>query len=297
MLRTLKKSLHLMSSNPDKILVMDLHQAALSEVLSEEGIELRQLILEAVASGGRGHIGSALSLIEIINTLYSNVMRHDPANPNWDERDVFILSKGHGCLGLYAVLAKQGYFPEPELETFCKFESRLGGHPEWNDLQGVEFSTGSLGHGLAVCTGIAKAFKMKGQDQRKVFVLLGDGELGEGSIWESASHASKHNLNNLCVLIDYNHMQSYGNLDDVLPVGNLKAKWESFGFDAYEINGHSSQSINETVSKLGSSTSPMVVIAHTIKGKGFPPAENSASWHHKASISREEISNLLRGEK
>lgn len=291
------RSLHLKSSLTYKILPMDLRQAAFSEVLNEEGIALRQLILEAVASGGRGHIGSALSLIEIINTLYSSVMRHDPSNPNWDERDIFILSKGHGCLGLYAVLAKHGYFPESELETFCKFESRLGGHPEWNDLQGVEFSTGSLGHGLAVCTGLAKAFKMKGQNQRKVFVLLGDGELGEGSIWESASHAAKHKLNNLCVFIDYNHMQSYGDLEEVLPVRNLKSKWESFGFDSFEINGHSVESIKESVANLGNSSSPIVVIAHTIKGKGFPPAENSASWHHKASISREEISNLLRGDK
>lgn len=291
------RSLHLKSSLTYKILPMDLRQAAFSEVLNEEGIALRQLILEAVASGGRGHIGSALSLIEIINTLYSSVMRHDPSNPNWDERDIFILSKGHGCLGLYAVLAKHGYFPESELETFCKFESRLGGHPEWNDLQGVEFSTGSLGHGLAVCTGLAKAFKMKGQNQRKVFVLLGDGELGEGSIWESASHAAKHKLNNLCVFIDYNHMQSYGDLEEVLPVRNLKSKWESFGFDSFEINGHSVESIKESVANLRTSSSPIVVIAHTIKGKGFPPAENSASWHHKASISREEISNLLRGDK
>lgn len=291
------KSLHLKSSHTYKILLMDLRQAAFSEVLNEESIALRQFILEAVASGGRGHIGSALSLIEIINTLYSSVMRHNPLNPNWDKRDIFILSKGHGCLGLYAVLAKHGYFPESELETFCKFESRLGGHPEWNDLQGVEFSTGSLGHGLAVCTGLAKAFKMKGQNQRNVFVLLGDGELGEGSIWESASHAAKHKLNNLCVFIDYNHMQSYGDLEEVLPVRNLKSKWESFGFDAFEINGHSVESIKESVTNLGTSSSPIVVIAHTIKGKGFPPAENSASWHHKASISREEISNLLRGDK
>jgi transketolase len=276
---------------------MDLHKSALSEGLNEESIGLRQLILETVASGGRGHIGSALSLIELINTLYASVMRHNPSDPDWSDRDIFILSKGHGCLGLYAVLAKHGYFPPSELETFCKFDSRLGGHPEWNDLPGVEFSTGSLGHGLAVGTGIAKAFKMKGQNQRKVFVLLGDGELGEGSVWESASHASKHNLNNLCLLVDYNHMQSYGDVEEVLPLRNLKSKWESFGFDAIEINGHSIQSIKESVAKLGHSPSPLVVIAHTIKGKGFPPAENSASWHHKASISREEISYLLRGEK
>lgn len=274
---------------------MNFKEAAAAETLDEQSIYLRKLILEAVASGGRGHIGSALSLIEIIDTLYSYILKHDPNNPNWSERDVFILSKGHGCLGLYAVLANAGYFPENELETFCRFDSRLGGHPELNDLPGIEFSTGSLGHGLAFASGVAKAFKLRHQIQRRVFVVLGDGELGEGSIWESAAHASKHELNNLCAFVDFNGMQSYGDLEEVLPPGNLQDKWQSFGFDVLEINGHSRDSIRTAVNHLGKSNKPLIVISHTVKGKGFLPAENSASWHHKASISREEVLRLLRG--
>ena len=276
---------------------MDYKAASQREVLDNQSIHLRELILNAVASGGRGHIGSALSLLEIIDTLYSSVLKNDPRNPDWDQRDIFILSKGHGCLGLYAVLANKGYFPVEELETFCKYDSRLGGHPELNELPGIEFSTGSLGHGLAFASGVAKAFKLKNESQRKVFVILGDGELGEGAVWESASHSSKHFLDNLCVIVDYNHMQSYGNLDEVLPPGNLVEKWKAFGFHAIEINGHSRTEIILATSQLGVATKPLAIIANTVKGKGFPPAENSANWHHKASISREEVSNLLRGQK
>lgn len=276
---------------------MDFQCAASEENLDERSIEIRELILGAVASGGRGHVGSALSVVELIDTLYDSILIHNPNNPQWAERDVFVLSKGHGCLGLYAVLAKCGYFPIQELESFCKFNSRLGGHPELNHLPGIEFSTGSLGHGLAFASGVAKAFKIKNQSKRRVFVILGDGELGEGVIWESAAHASKHNLNNLCVIIDYNHMQSYGDLEDVLPPRNLVNKWNAFGFDATEINGHSRESIKTAVKSSGSAEMPKAIIAHTVKGKGFPPAENSASWHHKASISLEEISIQLRGKK
>jgi len=268
-----------------------LEYQAMSEVLDSRSLELRKMVLAAVTSSGRGHIGSALSLIEIVSTLYDSVLRHNPRHPEWEERDVFILSKGHGCLGLYAVLAQHGYFPIEELESFCSFESRLGGHPEWHTLPGIEFSTGSLGHGLAVAVGISKAIQMKNSG-RRVFVLLGDGELGEGSIWESALHAAKHSLDNLSVVVDFNNMQAYGELCSVLPLNDLEDKWTSFGFEVMHVNGHSRESLLKAfVAK--SNSRPRVIIAHTIKGKGIKSAENSAEWHHKAKISPQDIENLL----
>lgn len=274
---------------------MVFREAALSEPLDERSIELRQMILEAVSAGGRGHIGPSLSLLEIVSTLYDSILNHSPKHPDDTQRDIFILSKGHACLALYAVLAQHGYFPKEELLSFCGYESRLGGHPEWHELPGIEFSTGSLGHGLAVATGIAKAFKLK-RNSRKVYVLMGDGELGEGSVWESAMHASKHQLDNLTAIIDYNNMQAYGSLDSVLPLNDLASKWESFGFSVFEVNGHSRSSLIEAL-KSNSLRRPRAIIAHTIKGKGIPLAENSAEWHHKSKISREDISQLLMGTK
>jgi transketolase len=274
---------------------MEILNQALQIPLDERSKYLRHLVLKGIEGGERGHIGPALSVLEIIDVLYTDVMKHDSANPEWKERDYFILSKGHACLALYAVLASLNYFDLDELKTFCKYDSRLGGHPEWHVLPGIEFSTGSLGHGLAVATGLALAAGLKKSKQR-VFVVLGDGELGEGSIWESAAHASKHKLSNLCVIIDFNKMQAFGDIDSVLPLEPLKQKWESFGFDVKEINGHSRVEIRDAVSsndiKKGS---PQLVIAHTIKGKGLSIAENSPTWHHKAKISKEDVENLKAG--
>ena len=264
------------------------------EKLDSRSIELRKLILNAVSASGRGHIGPSLSVLELISTLYDSILIHDPKNPNLPERDIFILSKGHGCLGLYAVLAQHGYFPVEELNTFCSYESRMGGHPEWHELPGIEFSTGSLGHGLAVATGIAKAIQLKFSTQR-VFVIIGDGEMDEGSIWESAMHASKHKLDNLFVMIDFNNMQAYGELDGVLPMQDLKKKWEAFGFDITDINGHSRKDLIDAVKESEKNNKPKLIIANTIKGKGIPSAENSTAWHHKAKISIEEVNSLLAG--
>lgn len=271
---------------------MNLREKALQIPLDSRSIELRKLILNAVAYAGRGHIGPSLSLIEIVSTLYDSVLNHYPLEPNSSNRDILVLSKGHGCLGLYAVLAQHGYFPIEELNSFCSYNSRLGGHPEWHNLPGIEFSTGSLGHGLSVASGIAKAFQIR-KSQRRVFVIIGDGELAEGEIWESAMHISKHRLNNLTLFVDYNNMQAYGELDEVLPVGELASKWSSFGFRVLEINGHSRKEIAESTKKSDSDSRPTVVIAHTVKGKGIYKAENSKEWHHKARISRDDINELL----
>lgn len=272
--------------------VHSLRDDATNQILDERSIELRKMILKAISTGGRGHLGPALSLLEIVSTLYDSVLNHDPRFPESSERDVFILSKGHGCLGLYAVLAQNGYFPIEELTTFCKYDSRLGGHPEWHNLQGIEFSTGSLGHGLAVAVGIGRAFQLK-KSTRRVFVLVGDGELGEGSIWESALHAAKYSMSNLSLIVDYNHMQAYGDVDSVLPLETLRDKFVSFGFNVNEINGHCRSSIIEALTIKRSAKKPNVVIAHTIKGKGIKLAENSSEWHHKAKIKESDIAKLL----
>lgn len=274
---------------------VNLRELAMREPLNRKSRQLRLSILRAIEKGGRGHVGSALSVIEIISELYDSVLVHKPKDPDFFQRDIFILSKGHGCLALYAVLADHGYFQKEELDTFCKYDSRLGGHPELNDLPGIEFSTGSLGHGLAFGVGVAKAIKLREQN-RKVFVILGDGELAEGSVWESASHAAKHFLDNLIVFVDYNNMQSFGNVEDVLPIGDLEAKFRSFGFNVQSINGHSREAIQLSVKSLVRNAQPSVVIAHTVKGKGFSPAENSANWHHKSTINAQELKTLLGGE-
>ena len=266
---------------------------ALIEPVDSQGTNLRKMVLGAASSAGRGHIGPALSILEILRCLYSEVLVHDPKKPDLDLRDVFILSKGHGALGLYAVLANCGYFHPDELETFCKFDSRLGGHPEWHTLPGIEFSTGSLGHGLAVAVGVATAISIKQQSRRRVYTLIGDGELAEGSIWESALHANKHKLGNLCLIVDFNNMQANGALENVLEISNIPDKLTSFGFTVVEVNGHSMSELKTALDFNSNRNKPLAVIAHTIKGKGIRAAENSPEWHHKAKISKEEISLLM----
>jgi transketolase len=272
---------------------MDFRLRALLEPTDATGRELRKIILKAASNAGRGHIGPALSILEIIRCLYDSVLIHDPKNPHLENRDVFILSKGHGALGLYAVLANNGYFDLSELETFCKFNSRLGGHPEWHNLPGVEFSTGSLGHGLAVAVGIAVAITNKKQSDRRVYSLVGDGELAEGSIWESLLHGAKHNLDNLCMIVDFNNMQANGSLDKVLKITDIPKKLTSFGFKVLEINGHSINEIKSVLDFKPTGGKPLAVIAHTIKGKGIRISENSPEWHHKAKITEDEVELLL----
>jgi transketolase len=257
-------------------------------------IELRKRILDVVEHAGRGHIGPALSILDILDVLYGAVMRNVEGQENSD-RDRFILSKGHGCLALYVVLEKYGLIGNEDLESFCTFNSAFGGHPEHFKLSAIEFSTGALGHGPSLAVGLAMGAKLMNGDAR-IYVLIGDGELNEGSVWEAAAHAYKHKLNNLCLIIDRNGMQASGRLEDVLDMEPLRAKWEAFGFYVQEIDGHERAQIvdaldfRESVSNL-----PRVIIANTIKGKGVKEAENSPIWHHKANISTQEIASLRAG--
>jgi transketolase len=260
--------------------------------LDDRSKELRSMVLDALEGGGRGHLGPALSLLEIVRALYDSVLLHDPTNPMLTNRDRFILSKGHGCLGLFTVLADHGYFPPANLKGFCSFDSKLGGHPERATLPGIEFSTGALGHGLSVGIGMAMASRLRNEKWR-TFVLLGDGELNEGSVWEGAMHASQHQLGALTVIVDFNRMQASGDIDSIVSLAPLAAKWEAFGFEVTEVNGHD---VDQLAEVLGNSRKPhgkpRVVIAHTVKGKGFVSAENSTAWHHKAKITKDEISSL-----
>ena len=272
---------------------MDCYKDSLSIPLDSRSQELRTLVLDGLQGGGRGHLGPALSIIEILRSLYDHVLVHDPSNPKLAVRDRFILSKGHGVLALYAVLATHGYFPSQEIDTFCKFDSRLPGHPESGELPGIEFSTGSLGHGLPVAVGIAMAARIKNENW-KTFVLIGDGEMAEGSIWESALHASKHELGRITVIMDYNKMQASGSIIDVLPLEPILQKWESFGFEVSEVNGHDVLAVtNKLLTPSMPIGKPKFLLAHTVKGKGISHAENSTNWHHKAKISIEEV-NMLR---
>ena len=255
----------------------------------DRSLHLRRLVMRALINGGRGHVGPAMSLIEIFRVLYDDILRVRPGQPDWPERDRCILSKGHGCLALYAILADKGFFPEADLDTFCAFDSRLGGHPEFGKVPGVEASTGALGHGLSIGLGIALAQKMKKRDAR-VFVVLGDGEINEGSIWEAAMTASKHRLDNLIAVIDYNKLQSYGPTAEVLDLEPLRAKWESFGFAVSEVDGHNIEALGATFAEVPVEAGrPTAIICHTVKGKGIPAAENNAAWHHKSQLKPEEL--------
>ncbi len=267
----------------------DLGKKAKSISLDDRSRYLRKIVVQGIIDAGRGHLGPSMSLIEILRVLYDDILNICPDNPGWGLRDRCILSKGHGCLALYAILADKGYFPEEEIKNFCAFDGLLGGHPEQGKVPGVEASTGALGHGLSIGLGMAMAARLEGRENR-VFVILGDGESNEGSVWEAAMTASKHGMDNLVAVVDYNKFQSYGPTSDVLNMEPLAKKWESFGFSAREVNGHDIKELHDAFNSLPFTKGrPSVVIAHTVKGKGIPDAEYNASWHHKNKLNDDEI--------
>ncbi len=262
--------------------------------LDKKSIEFRKKILRMIDHARRGHIGSALSIVEIIRVLYEDVLRLDPKNHLWEDRDRFILSKGHGCLALYVALAERGFLPAAELSKFCAFGSILGGHPQYGKVSGVEASTGSLGHGLSIGVGIALNGRIEKKNYR-TFVLLGDGECNEGSVWEAAMCASKHKLDRLIALIDYNTMQCYGTTYEVQDLEPFAGKWRSFGFSVKEVDGHDMEALRSVLKKTPfEKDRPQAIICHTVKGKGLRSLEGHAPSHHKSRISDEEIGTLLK---
>jgi transketolase len=252
--------------------------------LDARSMYLRKLIVDALVGGQRGHVGSSMSPLEILRVLYDDVMNHRPNEPSWPERDRCILSKGHGCLALYAILADKGYFPVDILKTFCRKGSILGGHPEHGKVPGVEASTGALGHGLSIGVGMALAARMQKRASR-VFVVMGDGEINEGSVWEAAMSAGKHNLSNLVAIVDYNKIQSAGPTAEIQELEPLADKWEAFGFAAVEVDGHDVGKLRDLFKKIPAEANrPTAVICHTVKGKGFAFAEHDPEWHHKSRV-------------
>jgi len=263
-----------------------------SAALDARALDLRGMIIDALHHGGRGHPGAALSLVEILRVLYDDVLRYRVDEPEWDGRDRCILSKGHGCLALYALLADKGFISSEELLRQCGPDSMLGGHPEAHKIPGVEASTGSLGHGLSIGIGMALAARMQKRDSR-VFVIMGDGEINEGSVWEGAMCAAKHRLDNLVAVIDSNKLQCYGPTEHVLDMEPLAEKWRSFGFAVREVDGHDVTALQKTFSGLPFNDGmPSLLICHTVKGRGVPAAENNPDWHHKAKLSDDMIADL-----
>ena len=260
--------------------------------LDRRSKDLRRTIVGSLKAARRGHMGSAYSLIEILRVLYDDILKYDANNPRSPERDRFILSKGHGCLALYAILAEKGFFPTAELWKFCKRDGILGGHPE-HKVPGIEVSTGSLGHGLSIGIGFALNARYEHRDSR-VFVIIGDGESNEGSVWEAALCASKHRLSHLTVIVDYNKQQSYGSTFEVLDLEPLVEKWSAFGFAVREVDGHDVAALRETFARLPfQSDKPSAIICHTVKGRGIGFVENNLQWHHKSKVTDEEIHALL----
>jgi transketolase len=247
--------------------------------LIKKSIEYRKKILKYIFQAGAGHTGGSLSCTDILNVLYNEVLNVSPENFSSPDRDRYIQSKGHCVEALFVVLADKGFFPEEDLNTLCKYKSHYIGHPT-KKVKGVEQNTGALGHGLPICVGTAIAAKMDKKDYR-VFTLMGDGELPEGSNWEAALSASHYKLDNLCAVIDKNNLQITAATADVMNTDPLNKKWEAFGWAVREINGNDINELKTAFAALPfEKGKPSVIIAHTTKGKGVSFMENELKWHH-----------------
>ena len=250
--------------------------------------KLRIHVLQMTSRGGSSHIGCAFSVADIMAVLYGDVLDVDPENPKAAHRDRFILSKGHAGAIVYASLAEKGFFSLEELKTHYQDGSKLSGHVSHKGIPGVEFSTGSLGHGLPVAAGMAKAAQLRG-DKHRVFVLLGDGECDEGSNWEAILFASHHKLKNLVAIVDFNKLQSLTTVDETLRLEPLAEKLSSFGWQVIEVDGHDHRALGDCFKQINNDAreSPTFVIAHTVKGKGVSFMENSVLWHYRTARGEE----------
>lgn len=239
--------------------------------------DLRRTIVHMIKRAGEGHIPSSFSIVDIIDHLYGHVLKFDSKRPAWEERDFFILSKGHGAAGLYVVLQKYGFLTEQNLQTYSTMEGILGGHPDTTKVPGAEASTGSLGHGFPLAAGVALGHRIRNRSNR-VFALMGDGECNEGTIWETALVAARQQLGNLVGIVDLN-----GSAAQILPVDPLADKWRAFGWETHEIDGHSKEDLDRVFTSLrfGLVGKPKIIIAKTVKGKGVGFMETHGPWHHK----------------
>ena len=261
----------------------------INDILELEKIakEIRKDVIEEIYNAKSGHPGGALSIADILTVLYFNIMNIDPKNPKMDDRDKFVLSKGHASAAIYAALAERGFFEKEELVKFRKLGSMLQGHPDMKKIPGIDMSSGSLGQGLSAACGMALSNKIKKQDGR-VYVIVGDGEIEEGQIWEAAMTAAHYKLDNLCVIVDYNNLQIDGKITEVMNSNPIDKKFESFGFKVFNVDGHDIKSLLDIFEEAKNiKEKPVAIIAKTIKGKGVSFMENEVSWHGKAPSEEE----------
>lgn len=267
---------------------------AVYQKLTSETNTVRQLVLKMITEAGSGHTASCLGLSDLLTLLYFHVMNIKPTEPNWAGRDLFVMSNGHVAPLLYAVLARRGFFPEQELLSLRKLGSRLQGHPERELVPGLETTSGPLGSGLSQATGMAYYLKfLQPNLNRRVFCLMGDGELDEGNIWEAAMSAAKYKLDNLICFVDYNNIQLSGSTDDVMPLGDLSGKWSSFGWYVQRVDGHNVIAMDQAIKIAREAKGrPNMIILDTVAGKGVSFMEGDYRWHGKTP-SKEELARAL----
>jgi transketolase len=254
-------------------------EGAVVQKLTARARELRRTVLDMVYKVQSGHLGGSFSAAEILVTLYEHELNVRPSEPAWPERDRFVLAKGHAAPALYVELAERGFFPKEVLATFRQVGSLLQGHPDMKKTPGVDMSTGSLGQGLSAAIGMALAARLDGQSYR-TWAVLGDGELDEGQVWESAAFAAAHHLDNLTAIVDWNRVQLDGTTDEILPMGPLPEKWRAFGWEVLECDGHEVAALLSAYARAKQiQGKPVVILAHTVKGKGVSFMENKAAWH------------------
>ena len=257
------------------------------EELEKMAVIIRCDIIDMICTAAAGHPGGSLSAADVVTALYFRVMRIDPKRPDWPDRDRFILSKGHACPVWYAALAERGYFDKSHLKTLRQMGSILQGHPDMLKTPGIDMTAGSLGHGLPAGLGMALSGKLQHKDYH-VFVIIGDGESQEGSIWEASMAAPNFKLDNLTAILDYNHLQNDYSVDDIMPIHPVVDKWQAFGWHVIEIDGHNMQQVVAALEEAKSHKgAPTMVVANTVKGKGVSYMENVCEWHGKAPCQEE----------
>lgn len=262
------------------------------ERLEEQAVQLRRDIVEMIHAAKAGHPGGSLSAVDMITALYFHVMRIDPQNPRWEDRDRFVLSKGHACPALYAALARRGFFDPKHLTTLRQYHSILQGHPDMNKTPGIDISSGSLGNGLAIGVGMAMSGRLHHQDYM-TYVMLGDGEVQEGMVWEAAMAAHHHDLGNLVAIVDCNGVQINGWVNEIMTVEPLADKWRAFGWNVVEVNGHNMKDLLTVLHTAKTMRHPTVILMRTVKGRGGSFMEDDCKWHGNSPSDEELVQAIL----